>query len=306
MTLLEAASKAGRTPRAQEHEFPPDCACNVCKLPIGATEPRWRCAEHSCDDVHLCGACSAAPRGGHASCPACGARPAQMYADQASAFVLRARVFRESFVARRGADERGAAALVAPRVMLDRAFRAYGGRPLLGEPGGGDDAGDGIGGPPSSLLGEPGGGDEGDGSGGAPSSSVASVRWWSYEACGGAARGLARELRGHCRGGDGSGDAGATSRDAVVVLCASNRREARASLSSVGASGETRAPDDLRRRSLSVRGTRASRPLFFSTRTSVLVRIRLRIVSSTTLSRRAARAGSSPTGPARWPRCRAS
>ena len=146
----------------QVHELPSDCSCDACGRAIGATEPRQRCASNSCDDMHLCAACAASQ-----ACPTCGASSDRLYRDRASPFVLRSRVFREAFD-----GHTGSADVVHPRVMVARAFAAYGGRPLLGE----------------------------------AASDGSSVRWWSYAHCATAARRLAYELRrSGAHGGGGAG-----------------------------------------------------------------------------------------------------
>ena len=104
-------------------ELPPDALCDVSGRAIVATEPRWRCSNTACDDVHLCSEC-----GGR--CPSCGGSGG-LYRDGASPFVLRTRVFCEAFSA--GDAKRSAA--VHPQSMVGRAFNVYSARPLLGEPG---------------------------------------------------------------------------------------------------------------------------------------------------------------------------
>ena len=152
MTLLGLSAVTPKKAGASEADLPADCTCNFCTRAIGATEPRWRCANTSCDDLHLCETCSVAP------CPVCGASSPDLYCDLGSAFVLRTRVFRESF-----APDSDAAKVVHPWVMVDRAFKVYAERPLLGEPR-------------SDRL----------------------VRWWSYQHCGAAARAFARDLHQNC------------------------------------------------------------------------------------------------------------
>ena len=130
---------------------PPDASCNICAARIQPTESRYRCSCNACDDMHLCVSC-----GSH-TCPLCG-RSKQVYVDRASPFVLRTRIFREGF-----APAVADAGVVHPFVMVARAFRVYGERPLLGEP-----AHDG------------------------------SVHWWSYACCGQAAHSLAQLLHAAC------------------------------------------------------------------------------------------------------------
>ena len=155
MVALSAGSQTARLHR--DKGLPPDCRCDVCQQNIDAAEPRWRCAANTCDDVHVCEACALA----QPQCQTCESR--QLYLERASPFVLRTRVFRESF----SAADVGAVKstdVVHPHVMVARAFHAYGGRPLLGEPGGGS-----------------------------------RVHWWSYSQCGAAAQLLACRLWEACR-----------------------------------------------------------------------------------------------------------
>jgi len=100
-----------------------DCICNYCSRDIRATDPRFRCSRPLCDEVHICISC------GSASCPNC-ARPDSLYWDRASPLTLRWEVFRES-ESMKAAEP---STKVVTRIMVNRAFRTYGERPLLGEP----------------------------------------------------------------------------------------------------------------------------------------------------------------------------
>ena len=60
-----------------------------CSGDIRAIDPRFRCSQPLCDEVHVCISC------GNASCPNC-ACPESLYRDRASPLTLRWEVFRES------------------------------------------------------------------------------------------------------------------------------------------------------------------------------------------------------------------
>ena len=123
MTFLRASAQTAK----RLANLPADCTCNVCGQPIGAYEPRSRCAVTQCDDVHLCDQCCTSMQ----ACPSCGTSSLHMYRDGGSSFVLRTRVFREAFD-----DAADPAGIVHPQVMVARAFAAYAERPLLGRPDG--------------------------------------------------------------------------------------------------------------------------------------------------------------------------
>lgn len=155
-----------------------DCQCNLCEVSIAKDGGRMRCASVSCDDVHVCLACSGRDTV-QLQCPVCCA-PHQLYHDDASPHALRERVFREAF----HESTADAAALIHPRVMIERAFKVYGERPLLGLPLGGEGA----------------------------------VRWWSYGACCTAVQSFATQLRHSCS----SDPACFGGTPPAVVICAAN------------------------------------------------------------------------------------
>ena len=127
MTLIALGSQTAR--RSDAASQPPDVECNICHQPIGSNDARFRCAHATCDDVHLCKkCCGCVPE---RACPTCGARRDQLHCERASPFVLRSHVFEEAFSK---APSTSAVAVVHPRVMIQRAFKAYEARPLLGEP----------------------------------------------------------------------------------------------------------------------------------------------------------------------------
>jgi len=133
---------------------PPADLCDSCGRSLAADEPRQRCSDERCDELRRCRACAGE------RCPRCGGDDS-LFVDEASPLALRRRVFAEAFATKAGASE-----AVDPRLLVARAFAAYAGRPLLGEP-------------------------RADGS----------VRWWSYGRCGAAARALGDEVRRRCGGG---------------------------------------------------------------------------------------------------------